>query len=522
MSATATPIRECDQALDYLYSMLEGEAKTRFEAHLATCPRCQAELEGFGKVRTAAQAALVPVEPSERLTGPLHAQLMHAAAQRKGRGKVIPFLRRVANHPGYAVAATLVLVVGVAGVQFSRGKLFMSAKDRAPATSSVPAPETVAAAPAGEPAPQQAEPAATPTTTEDKVLPAKELLNKPLEQPVKLAEPKAAEKAKAVGSKDDALAGLASRRSVARDQHEFDDRRVITARLKKESGRITDGLDSLDGALRGGGGAQAKSYAYGQAEARPSPPPPPTSQHAASSRAAAPQAVAPPASVAAPPAPVATSVPAEKKRAANAPADDAIGDIKQPEAQRGRGYQARNDAPAAALPAGPPRSGNDEAAAAGEGERSAAMRAEPQADSTEEARPRKPASDDVDADRGRAASLAQAGRCEEATAIYARLDQKSPARLSAHDRLSYTRCLRTLGRLEPAQDELNQLRAHRAQNRLPISTLDAEQNALDVQRKREVSNVQRRAAKGKKGNVDTDATVAPPAEPSKADTRRVY
>jgi anti-sigma factor RsiW len=126
MTATPTPIRECDQALDYLYSMLEGEAKARFEQHLATCARCKEELSAFGSVRKVAQEALASVEPAERLTGPLHQQLMHAAAQRKPRGKVIPFLRRVVSHPGYAAAAAFLLVGGAVGVQWSRGQLKMA------------------------------------------------------------------------------------------------------------------------------------------------------------------------------------------------------------------------------------------------------------------------------------------------------------------------------------------------------------------------------------------------------------
>ena len=127
-----------DQALDYLYGLLDGEEKARFETHLAGCPRCQAELEANGRVRQAAKSVMPPVEPTERLTGALHAQLMHEAGKREPRGKVLPFVRRIVRHPGYAAAAGLFIIGGAVGVQWSRGKLMMPVAQHATAPEPEP------------------------------------------------------------------------------------------------------------------------------------------------------------------------------------------------------------------------------------------------------------------------------------------------------------------------------------------------------------------------------------------------
>jgi hypothetical protein len=138
----------CDQVLDYAYDELEGDAKAAFEAHLAGCKKCQADLQSMKRVRGAVKSVLPPVEPPANATGALHAQLIHAAAQRAsaaaGGGKVIPFGRRVQKvvlSPAFLAAAMFVIVGGAAGTMWWQGKFDMPAKHaEATAPVEVPAP----------------------------------------------------------------------------------------------------------------------------------------------------------------------------------------------------------------------------------------------------------------------------------------------------------------------------------------------------------------------------------------------
>jgi len=159
MSATTenTTASLCDQLLDYAYDELAGEAKAAFEQHLATCAKCQTELQQLKRVRGAVKAVLPTVEPPANATGALHAQLLHAAAQRaSGGGKVIPFGRRVQKvmmSPAFLAAAMFVIVGGAAGTLWYRGHIMMPAPEAA-------APPPLPTAPAGTVA------TATPTPSE--------------------------------------------------------------------------------------------------------------------------------------------------------------------------------------------------------------------------------------------------------------------------------------------------------------------------------------------------------------------
>jgi hypothetical protein len=154
---------ECERVLDYAYDELTGEAKLAFEQHLAGCAKCQRELAALKRVRGAVKAVLPTVDPPANATGALHAQLLHAAAQRKPMGKLLPFGRRVQRvmmHPGVMAAAALVVVVTVGGTMWWRDKVMMPARSEAPAVAAptvatTPAPVTVTTElpPAAEPKP---------------------------------------------------------------------------------------------------------------------------------------------------------------------------------------------------------------------------------------------------------------------------------------------------------------------------------------------------------------------------------
>ena len=166
MTTEVTAMDEHERVLDYAYDMLSDGEKASFEAHLATCSRCRVELAATGHVRQVTRAALPMIEPGARLTGALHAQLMHEAAQRKPAGKMLPFMRRVLKHPAYAAAASVLIIGGAVGVQWSRGRLFMPVPGAAaPAKSGAAAPGAAASVQA--PASTAAE---APAANADKVL----------------------------------------------------------------------------------------------------------------------------------------------------------------------------------------------------------------------------------------------------------------------------------------------------------------------------------------------------------------
>jgi hypothetical protein len=146
----ATPPAMCDRLLDFVYGELDEAGKREFEAHLATCARCQSEAASFGRSRQAARHVMPSVEPPANLTGALHAQLMHAASQRRPkRGVVLQLFRRVAQHPQMAAAAMFVIVGGAFVFSWRKAKLFPPAQElAAPASTPVvaaPAPEPIAA-----------------------------------------------------------------------------------------------------------------------------------------------------------------------------------------------------------------------------------------------------------------------------------------------------------------------------------------------------------------------------------------
>jgi hypothetical protein len=114
----------CEQLLDYIYGELDEAQKQAFEAHLPSCARCQPEVASLGRTRQAAKRLMPAVEPPANLTGALHAQLMHAASQRRPkRGVVLQLFRRVAQHPQMAAAAMFLVVGGAFMLAWRKGKV---------------------------------------------------------------------------------------------------------------------------------------------------------------------------------------------------------------------------------------------------------------------------------------------------------------------------------------------------------------------------------------------------------------
>ena len=594
MNTEATPIRECDSALDYLYSMLDGEAKKRFEAHLATCARCQAELEAFGRVRVVAQTALSTAEPSERLTGALHAQLMHAASQRKPRGqvgKIVPFMRRMLSHPGYTAAAGILIIGGAVGIQFSRGHVMMPA----PAAQESAAPQGASPVTVASPPPVAAAAPAVPAdapaageiglelpgkggggTFADKreaAADTKKIVAKPTEDG-KLANLKELDEVKSSAAPTPKLAKAGP--STRDEGGDLAGSRAITARLKNDDsarggdvaekqlpakdgasvGSMTGGLVGAVSGAKGNAqptkpaattGYGANSYGARSESANTTPAPASPVAKSAPPR----QAAAPSATVAPAPPPIVQAPAAGKKQAAGRTLNDDLYDAKPaPPSRREEPRQRPLEEPSVAANhayKAPSSASNgsrdrraqsdaDDSLASAERSPAAVASPEPNKARSEDEAPREEkadtnsqradvtqrATDGVDAERKRASTLAQQGRCAEASVVFESLEKRTPERLSSTDRITYERCLRTLGRLEPAQNELDQLRNNRSQQgAYPAAALNAEQKALDVQRKRaaesSTSNELRRAAKAKSKVRAADAPAAP-ADSKNAET----
>ena len=506
----------CESALDYLYDMLSGEQRTAFETHLSTCARCQVELESFGRVRTIAKSVLPVLDPTERLTGALHAQLMHAATQQATKnqgGKVLPFIRRFVSHPGYAAAAGILFVGGVVGWQMSHGNLMMPAKH-----AEAPAVTTVAASP--PPAEAVAQPVTTPTTA---------------------AQPEEAPAA----YKGGALAGTAEPRPVVPAAKESPGAKVggglVEADASKQERELAK--DKLDG------------YAATEKKAAPAKPQknmydsePASGEGLGSGRLNA--------------GPRATSVLDEDRKAPRTPSAEPSWYAKREQAPTSRSathagkpssgatlddLTSNTPAPSGAIalgadPAPPPAQPQNVSKAANSRTEAPSPMAAPKASAdakqvAERRQQNQPAASDanqeravagrndvvpqtrgaddgvddvVDVDRNRATSLAQAGRCDEATVVFQSLERKAPTRLTAQDRLTYTRCLRTLGRLDPAQNELNQLRVQK--NSLPATALESEQQAIDLDRSRNVQTNKRAKSKRSSGATESNEAVTKPAD----------
>ena len=532
MSTQQDMTAACESALDYLYGMLSGPQKTAFEAHLATCARCHAELESFGRVRTVAKSVLPAVEPTERLSGALHAQLMHAATQQaqqnKSRGgKVLPFIRRFVSHPGYAAAAGILLVGGVVGWQMTHGNLMMPAKQaEAPAvTAAAPAPEdsvaqpvttptTVAAAdPASAPAADKAGGAAA-TAEPMPVVPAEKEATGAKGGLNGLAQTEASKQERAVAKDElDGYAAPAKKVAPAKPQRsEYDGEPTsgegVGSGRSNAGPRATSTFDRAPIALDDERKAPSTPAAEpGRAAKRDDAPlsrsAPLGGKSANGTGGSYPSSNAPAPSGALAPAPEPAPPPAQSE--------------SKPKATKSRADQSASTSAPAIVPA--PKASADtkqfeerrEQNQAGDSDGANQDRAyAKRADVGAQSRNGADVVDVVDADRTRANALAQAGRCDEATVVFQSLERKSPTRLTPQDRLTYTRCLRTLGRLDPAQGELNQLRAQK--NALPATALEAEQQAIDLDRSRNVQTNKRAKSKRSAGAAESIDATAKPAD----------
>jgi len=162
--------------MEYLYQELDAAQSTAYRAHLSSCPQCAAQLAGYERTRQAVRS-LPDMDPPAAVT----ARLLHEAASRRpvqaveavaagmtvGGGRVVRaagegkgawawltgWMQPIFAHPGFAAAAGLVVVGGIAGFLAMRGKFDTAATARmesAAAPSVVPEPTTATAPTASE------------------------------------------------------------------------------------------------------------------------------------------------------------------------------------------------------------------------------------------------------------------------------------------------------------------------------------------------------------------------------------
>lgn len=464
MSEATSQTAACEQLLDYVYDMLDAPQKAAFEQHLATCARCQAEAASFGKVRQATAKLMPDVEPPPALMGALHAQLMHAAAQRKpSRGKLLTFPRRIMQHPAWAAAAMFVIVGSAITINALRGKLEMP-------TASAPAPamqpiEELPAPPAGN-SPVAAPPSAAPANSDSER--AADVYGDVANEKVELKKVAPAHKHAVAMREGVAIGGLAATNAVGPSGGSGAPAKPQRPLAKSAAADLDDRLQGAvsDGARAKGAAAQPSGVTRRskedesslmadapQAEIASAP----TRNQAVrkerkSSASSDATAAAPSSAVAS--APAAAPLPATT--------DSSL-------SSRYKGGRDYVTGPAAAASPPPPPMDSvvapEAVSAAPPGQRAqlpspssrggyygAATMPAPKA-----AAPQQQTQDL----HQRADALVRANRCDEAIKVYAELDRRAQ-RMSPKERASYVRCLTATGRQQTAEQQLDELKADKS------------------------------------------------------------
>jgi hypothetical protein len=514
MSETTTNTSgACELVLDYVYGELDEERKRAFEEHLPTCAKCQREVASFGRVRTAVKRVMPAVEPTAPLGGALHAQLMHAAAQRKPRrGVLLSFTRKIVEHPALSAAAMFVLVGGAIAINWSRGKMAMPATETAAKQAEAPNAEPALApgAPLDTPKPTESAPVIPEPKakeeepanelaklTGDKAQAANDKTRFALQTPqgeltvktptahravATVAPKKAAPKTKNISvdgkmaQYDDAIAeGAASGKDLDINNG------AGLGTVAKAHGGKGGGVKS-DGATVGGGGPVGGVIGgeSGRIGAKGAP--------AKSS------------------APAATDESASTILAEKAPARE---EQKPAAASRSRGYTTGSTT---AAPAPPPAAPMPQAASTPATERDY-YRASTQAQHAQ-APVAKPAANtrNYDVTRKQADEWAKSGRCEDAIKMYQVLENAHQY-ISPSERVNWVRCLTASDRQEEAQRRLDELKQEKKVTNAQIQ--DAEKELVDSRRKVEASKKSKKAPAADRAPA-SNAEVQQRAEPAPA------
>ncbi|HEX9104812.1 MAG TPA: zf-HC2 domain-containing protein, partial [Polyangia bacterium] len=437
----------CELVLDYVYGELDEARKRTFEEHLPACARCQQEVASLGRVRTAVKRVMPAVEPTAPLGGALHAQLMHAAAQRKPRrGVLLAFPRKIVEHPALSAAAMFVLVGGAIAINWSRGKLAMPAAEQAEVDTPKPTeaprpPEVATATPAAEPMPasKAKELERADNAKAENALYKGDAENKPAEDKSQLAlagakgseyavqRPVAHHATGTVATAAPKKAAPARMKNIAADgkMGKYESSLDDALAAKDEAAAGPAGSGGVVGGVVGGGAAGAGRGVMN--EGGKSSAPDSLSQTTTAEKAPARDATkghgyaaAAPAAAQPAPAPSTRSASSEQTWRNTAPAAPPPATTSAP-SSTSNGYYLRKQADAAPVqkPAGNARS--------------------------------------YDVMRKQAVEYAKTGRCVEAIKLYQELD-KASQHLSPGERVPWVRCLTQQNRQEEAQQRLDELK----------------------------------------------------------------
>jgi hypothetical protein len=487
----------CERVLDYAYGELDAAQAAEFEQHLKDCAKCQRELQMMKRVRSAVKTVLPLIEPPATATGALHAQLLHAAAQRRApqkMGKMLTFARRVVSHPGYAAAAALLLVGGAVGLQFARGGLSMPPREAAPVAAEAPKPAAapmspvVAAPPVEQPGASNAEPAAAADekTIADKTYEPKKKVAEGGElataAPKPEPKPEVAKDRKAVVADDTAPELVLSQRSAPKAHHAFaksapskpaeeSNDLVLEGKLSSNThvGKVRDtaggsrGVEGLDG-LGGVAGGQTGSAGGGRAAGGPSygAPNPYRAPQPKMDAPAEPQAQ-----------PQAQTAPRREVIARGEP--QPVSPSYAPPTTAAPSWNANGTTSQAAPPPPAPTPAPTQTIAgmpAGQ-----VAQATPTPQKNEESRVNNLAST-AETLRRKAEDAANSGRCDEANKLYRELETRYPTySLQPRDRLPWVKCLRATGNDQMANDLEQKLRLdNNSTNSMP-----AQQRQMDAE-----------------------------------------
>jgi anti-sigma factor RsiW len=120
--------------VDWLYDELEPAEAARFTRHIDGCDACWRTAEAMTRIR-ALMRELPEQPPPEAISSRILRQAAEQVAGTRKRGLLswlAGSLETVWAHPAAAALASMVLIAGVAGVLFTRGKLEMAAPTASP------------------------------------------------------------------------------------------------------------------------------------------------------------------------------------------------------------------------------------------------------------------------------------------------------------------------------------------------------------------------------------------------------
>ncbi|WP_428265487.1 zf-HC2 domain-containing protein [Haliangium sp.] len=108
--------------VDWLYDELAPSEREAFAGHIAACASCRAQVESLAQIRSMMSAVSVEEPPAALSNQILHQAAKQVAARPSWWARMGAWFELLSAHPGLAAMATMVLVLGVAGVLIIGGR----------------------------------------------------------------------------------------------------------------------------------------------------------------------------------------------------------------------------------------------------------------------------------------------------------------------------------------------------------------------------------------------------------------